>query len=202
MSASPSTGKSAPRPSASRPCLYTADASIEALQLRHVVATQHRCFVQGETLRSMIEGKPRTSFPQSRVLRQQHPCAVDFRCGVGGVSERLMILPAHSPWRFIEHLQPGARVETPALHRKTAFSHDCKSLVLAVYGRLSVNIVRMDGDKSHGAAGFHPMDRTLMMLMNSSNPDIVAAIDPASGVAQGPVVGAIRHARDATAPEE
>ena len=65
-----------------------------------------------------------------------------------------------------------------------------------------MNVARMDRDKSYCVAGLHPMDRALMMFMNSSNPDIVAAIDPASGMAQGPVVRAIRRARYATAPVE
>ena len=65
-----------------------------------------------------------------------------------------------------------------------------------------MNVARMDRDKSYGPARFHPMDRALMMFMNSSNPDIVAAIDPASGMAQGPVVRAIRCAGYATAPVE
>lgn len=150
----------------------------------------------------MIESKPRTRFPQSRVLRQQRDCAVYFRCWVGDASERLMILSAHFPWSFIEHPNPRARVETRALHRKTTFPHDCKNFVLGVYGRLSVNVVRMDRDKSYGVAGFHPVDWAMMMFMSSSNPDIVAAMDPASGMAQGPVIRAIRRARYTTAPEE
>src|SRR5580693_8958568 len=100
-----------------------------------------------------------------------------------------MILRAQSPWRLIEHLDLRARVKTRALHRKGAFPRDCKSLV-AIYRRLTLNVVRMDRNKSYDAAGFHPMDWALMMFMNSSDPDVVAAIDPASGMAQCPVVRA------------
>lgn len=145
----PAASKSGAPAFAARPRLQTADASIEALQLRRVMVGKHGCLVQGKTLRVMIEGKPGTGLPWSPFLRLQtlrH--AVYLRSRVGGPEECLMALSAGFPWRLAKRLDLHARIERHPLDGYTAFLGDGKNLVVAVQRGLSMNVARMNWHKS------------------------------------------------------
>jgi hypothetical protein len=110
------------------------------------------------------------------------------------MGEWLMVVFARPSRSFLKQLHAGARVQAHALYRKAIFPRYCKNLVLTVAG--------VERDKRHGTAGLLPTDRAVVVLMVSGNPDVVVAINPASGMTQSPVIWLGAQGRSAITPEK
>jgi hypothetical protein len=89
----------------------------------------------------------------------------------------------------VEYFDGGAGVEGDVLHGVALMSAGLEDAMLHVDRRLAGHIVGMDRDVSLVASVFDPMDGAVMVSLGASHPDVAAlTIDPAAGVADGPVV--------------
>lgn len=105
-----------------------------------------------------------------------------------GVPECWKVRPRKLFGSTLEHLDGGVRVEGDVLDR-LAFSSSLKDAVFQVDRCLARDIMGMEGNVPLGASVLYPANWAVMMPFGAGDPDIaLAARDPPSGVADGPVV--------------
>ena len=94
----------------------------------------------------------------------------------------------------VEYFDGGIGVESDVLYGVALASARLVDAMFHVDWRFAGHIAGMDRDVSFGASIFDPMDGAMVVSLGAGHPDVAAlAMDPAAGVADGPVVRCSRR---------
>lgn len=125
-------------------------------------------------------------FAREEGILQEENLHVRLLCAGEGGNHSLVELLG----RRIEELDGPGWIEIGTLKAQAVFVIERQDLFLAVDGGPTFGVPRMDGDQSHGMPAFDPAAWAEMVALMPRNPDVVIAhMNPAAGVADGPVVG-------------